>query len=276
MDWQSSTSGNRLDTIGAVLGTSAGTVITSPGSANTKTGAAWAALTTSTPVSASGITLTINNPTAIIASRLIDIGIGPSGSEIVIIPNILYTSGEADIPLIVYFPVRIPAGVRLAARMQTSSLSNTVTVSAILHTATWGTQVPSQRAVDYGTTLASSRGTVVDAGATANTKSATFTTIAAATAESCRGLIVALGNSIDASRTVAHWLIDVAVGAATAEKIVIPNYYARASINEEVRPATSPLFPVSIPAGSRLSARCQSNNITAGDRALDVVLYSIV
>jgi hypothetical protein len=275
MDWPASGGGNRFAAVGTIPGTSAGTVITANATAHVM--GAFVPFSLVTPISASGITLTINTPTTLVASYLINIGIGASGSEQIIIPNIIVSSGVLDLPAVVYFPVRIPAGVRLAAQVAASTASSTVTISGMLHGAVWGSPVPNQRVVAWRAgALVNSRGTAIDPGAVANTKPTTYTTVAAATTESARGLIIGLGNQIDLTRTVAHWLIDVAVGAAASERIIIPDYYARASVNETVMPVLSPVFPVSVPAGSRLSVRAQSNNITAGDRSFDVVLYSIV
>jgi hypothetical protein len=266
--------GNRLASVGFVPGTSAGTVVTAGGTAHAL--GAYVPLSAATPCAASGITLTINMPTTLVGTYLINVGVGASGSEQIIIPNLLVSSGILDIPVVVHFPIKIPAGVRLAAQMRCSTAASTVTIAAVLHTAATGAPVGLQRAVAYGAVTATSRGTLIDAGATANTKPSTWTTLIATTTESCRGLIIGLGNSIDISRGTAHWLIDVGIGAAASERALVGDYYARASVNETVLPGLSPVFPVSIPAGSRISARCQSNNITSGDRALDIVAYGLV
>ena len=273
MDWTQTTSGNRFSSVGTVTGTSAGTVITA-GAANVK--GSWVALSAATPVGASGVTLIMNNASAtLVASRLIDIGFGAAGAEMIVIPNILYCSGIVDVPAVVHFSIRVPNGVRLAARMAASTASTTITMSAILHTPVWSSLVPNQRVVAYGAGVASaSRGTSITPGGTANTKPTTWTTISASTTEAMRGIIIGLGNQVNATRSVCSWLIDVGVGPASSEQILIPDYAARGSTNETVEPMLSPMFPVSVPAGSRLSVRAACNVTTAN--LFDIVLYSVV
>jgi hypothetical protein len=271
MDWPATTSGNRFSDIGTSA-TSAGTLITA-GATNVKSG--WIQLVAAAPCGASGITIMINNPVAGTITRIIDVGVGASGFELVVIPNILVSSAIVDSPIVVYFPIRIPNGARVAMRMAASTASTTVTASVILHTTVWGTQVPNQRIVDYGTVAASSRGTTVTANTTtANTEGA-WVVLSASTTEACRGLIIGVGNGLNSTRTVTTaWLIDVGIGAAAAEQVLIPNYVVRGAANKTVEPNLSPVFPVSFPAGSRLCVRAQSNVTTIN--ALDVVVYSIV
>lgn len=278
MDWSASRGGNRYGASGVVTsGNTSGTVVTAPTTANTKTGAAWATLLpnpTDTP--GEGIALTMFNTSITITTRLIDIGIGASGSEKIIIPDLLYSNGIADIPSVVYFPIRIPLGVRLAARMQASSGASSIILSAIVHSGVWSGVVPLSRAIGYGATLASSRGISVDAGATVNTKPATWTTLAASTTEPARGLVVGVGNQILATRSAVTWLLDIGIGTAGSEKALIPNYLIRSNLSEMVTPNFSPFFPVSIPAGSRISARCQCSSSTSPSRLLDVMVYTVI
>lgn len=278
MDWPASHSGNRYGAVGVVTsGNSSGTIVTAATTANTKVGAAWAALLpnpTDTP--GDGIALTMFATSATVITRLVDIGIGASGSEKIIIPDLLYSNGIADTPSIVYFPIRIPLGVRLAARMQASSGASAIIISAIVHSGVWSGPVPRSYAVGYGATPASSRGISVDPGATLNTKPATWTTIAAATTEAARGLVIGIGNQINLTRSATTWLLDIGIGAAGSERALIPNYMIRSNLSEMVEPNFSPFFPVNIPAGSRISARCQCTSTTSPARLLDVMVYTVV
>lgn len=73
-----------------------------------------------------GLLININSNTARGASRnsVVDVGVGPSGQEIVLIPDLIagnaatYISGGSG--LWYYFPVAIPAGTRIAVRAQGS------------------------------------------------------------------------------------------------------------------------------------------------------------
>jgi hypothetical protein len=101
--------------------------------------------------------------------------------------------------------------------------------------------------VDAGTSLAVN----VASHASANTKGS-YVEIASSTAFHAQGIIVCIGKTNVSDR----FLIDIAIGAASSEYVVIPNLIARA---ENAAQITGQLFfPIAIPAGSRISARCQS------------------
>lgn len=63
--------------------------------------------------------------------------------------------------------------------------------------------------------------------------------------------------------TGANYLLDIAVGGAGSETIIVPNYHIGASNN--VSPGQRNFFiPLSIPAGLRLSMRCQAGGAAQG------------
>lgn len=84
----------------------------------------WSQMLASTTDDWFGILICISNNSTLSTSRnsVVDIGIGPSGSEVVLIPNLLagnavpYTSGG----LWYYFPVFVPGGSRISCRAQSS------------------------------------------------------------------------------------------------------------------------------------------------------------
>lgn len=273
MDWPP-TSGARMTATGVAASTSSGTTITVPTTANTKTGAAWAQLIAATTHAASAIYILFNGPTSRV---LMDIGIGASGSEQVLVPNIHSSapSGGAFNPVAALFPVYVPAGSRLSARMQGATASATGSLIVHLLGMGWDQPVPRNRILDYGTTLGTTRGISVDPGATANTKPATWTTIAATTSTVAKGIIIGVGNQGNTAMSSANWLVDVAVGAASSEQAIITDYRIISTTGNHVLPLYSPVFPVSLPAGVRLSMRAQSSIIDATDRLLDFLLYTI-
>ena len=112
----------------------------------------------------------------------------------------------------------------------------------------WGDVAEGQRYQSIGQNLATTSGIQVNAGN--SVKPATYTTIAAATAFGASGIYVNIVNS-----SPGRWLIDVAVGAAGSEVIVIPDIaYETPRTNER---ANQLFFPLSIAAGSRISARAR-------------------
>lgn len=110
-------------------------------------------------------------------------------------------------------------------------------------------------------------GTQISAPSTTHTKNTTYTTLIAATAYTSYGVMVSTVNS-----TTQRYVIDIAIGEATFEQIIIPDLVSfepttLIAINQ------SPhywYFPITIPAGSRISARSQAGVTFATTR---VALY---
>jgi len=100
-------------------------------------------------------------------------------------------------------------------------------------------------------TSGASNGTVVNASASANTKGA-WTELIASTGFAYAGF--QLFANTDTNNE--DFLIDIAIGAAASEKIVADNIF---SGTYRAHAAVMLQIPVGIPAGSRISARVQSN-----------------
>lgn len=261
--------GARVETIGALAsGTTSATAVVASGTVNTK--GSWAELTDSAPVACSSFLLIVNFD---LASYLMDIGIGPLGSEQILVPDI-HRSSAALMPTSFVFPVRIPAGARVVARSASTLASSSSSTCMYLMAEGFSGAIGRNRVVTYGAVTADSGGTSIDPGGTAHTKG-TWTQITASTPAAHKGLAIALGNQANATATGTSWLFDIAVGGSGSEQIMISNYRASASVNETVSPSFSPFFPVSIPQGSRLAMRSQCIVTDATDRLLDVVLYGL-
>lgn len=124
-----------------------------------------------------------------------------------------------------------------------------------------------QRWEAAGVAGASSSGTVVTANASANTKG-TYAELIAATSFDAGGILVILSRAPGGS--TAPVLCDIAIGAAASEQVLIPNLATDNSITGSLDPVY--FFPISIPAGSRLSARSQSST---GSIAIQVTAYLV-
>lgn len=94
-------------------------------------------------------------------------------------------------------------------------------------------------------------GTTVTASVTTNTKGA-YTELITSTGYDADGIMVTLQQN----NTVAGALMDFAIGAAGSEQIVMANVL----IGQTTRLSTYVFIPISLPAGSRVAARCQSTN----------------
>ena len=115
-------------------------------------------------------------------------------------------------------------------------------------------------------TPAAGSGTAVanPAGA-ANTKGTWVELIAATTFDSLL-VVVTLANA-SAVATDTSTLIDIGIGAAAAETVIIPDLLAGQTTSSNLTPR-SYIFPLRIPSGSRISARSQSVRTTGSNTVL--------
>lgn len=249
---------------------SAGTNITSAGSANTK--GSWIQLTASAPHTVDGIIVQLVDYSASTRDFLVDIGIGAAASEVALINN-LYCGSTPETPVYTYFlDVSIPAGTRISARSQAGAATQNCVCTVLLLARGPGSS-GLQKVTTIGATTASTAGTSIDPGASANTKGA-YTQLIASTVEKISALAVCIGNQAQQSRTQGRWLIDISIGAGGSEKIIIPDLVATCAVNRSILPGVV-FVPVEIPSGSRIAARAASDNNTATKRLFDLILYGM-
>lgn len=267
--------GQRYETsaVDAATSTASG-IVTAAGSANTK--GSWSQLIASTAQQSGALLIQIRKSAAGV-DYLVDIGIGGSGSEVVLIPNIRgdgTTSAHCRISPIIW-PVGVPAGTRISARCAASTLSSTCRVQVVPIAGGFAGGPPLSRVTDYGTNAADSGSVSVDSGGTtAHTKGA-YSQITGSTTNPAKALVIMLGQNTDANRSEADWLMDIAIGGSGSEQIVIPDLHLESSTNDDaVIPGAYGPIPCNIPAGTRLAVRAQSSIIVA-DRLFDVTLYGI-
>ena len=258
-----SLSPSQVATIGAVTGTSRGTTLTG-GSANTK--GAWVELSAATPIAASGFTLNLNRPAVVEGCYMVDVGIGAGGAEQVILSNIAIDLGSPNPGDAVFVPLAIAAGTRVAARMQADGGSATLQAQIFLHAGSFVSYIGLTRATTYGADTATSSGTQLPFG-TANTKGA-YAQLTAATTNPIRQLLLLMGLRSAAITTSASALIDVAVGAAASEVVIVENVSVFGSSNGDKYQPISVLIPISVNSGQRLTARAQYDQ----NAPLDVIV----
>lgn len=272
-DWNIIDGSNAIDTVGDTAADSGGKSITN-GTGNSK--GSWGEVIDSTPIAAAGFILMISQTNAaVLTDMLVDIGIGGSGSETVLIENIL-VSGRALLTMSVLFEIPIPAGTRVAARGQNPGGTGATTdVVPVLIPATFTSPSGLGRAATYGAVTGDSGGTAIDPGGSANTKGS-WGEIAASTTNPIRRLYVIIGNQGNVARTDCTWLVDIGIGGSGSEQVLIPDLLAAASTNNDiVTPAIVGPIPVDLPAGTRIAARCQCSITDATDRTLDIVLIGV-
>lgn len=251
-----------------------GTTVTG-GAANTK--GSYAQLIASSAFDCYAILVEFNDNRAAGVARtgLCDIAIGAAASETVIIPNLNcgYAGDGADSNACggqrYFFPLYIPSGSRISARMQ--SAAGAVTTRTFVHLfggptrPVWaGTTV-----TDYGTNLATSRGATVVPGTAGE---GTWTQVVASTTQAHS--YVAAGFGLDGSTNVAASIgyFDLGLGAAT-EVAIIENMPYGMSSAEQV----AFYYPIGIAApvasGTRIAARAYQRTGVASN--IDVIAYGV-
>jgi hypothetical protein len=266
------------ETIGIDTTASRGTLVTA---GNSDAKGSYAEVAASTSFDYAGIVVAPGFNSAL-ARYAIDIAVGAEASEQVILPDFLIGENTLGPYHPMFVPVGIPAGSRLAVRAQNSLAAGTNTLRftgiGIGANPRWPSP-SSTRAAALGFTSAGTKGTSIDPGGTAHTKGS-WVEVVATTAEEYRGLYYAVtvnNNGTTTGTTVSastHWLFDIGIGGSGSEVAVIPNIHWSV-ITSKIHYKNQSWYPVGIPAGSRLSVRCQCSVNTAVERIMDVVLYGL-
>jgi hypothetical protein len=263
--------------VGANLAASLGTAVAGNASANVV--GAYAQLIASAASDATWAVVCLTGFNVNGDAALVDIAIGAGGSEKIILQQLscgggasLSSSGRAQYA----FPVQIPSGSRVSARCQIDTAGDTLWANCQLFDGDF-TQIEGCAGVDsIGVDTTSSKGTAIDPGAVANTKGS-YVQLVASTARDYMGLTIVTDRGAGGNlggNSIFDWLIDVAVGAAGAEKIIIPDYHAGTYANTAL--AANPTFvPINIPSGTRIAARSQTTGITSPNRLIGVMLYGL-
>ncbi|GAB1823571.1 hypothetical protein [Herbidospora sp. RD11066] len=267
--------GQGAETVGVTSASSIGVAVTSAGTINTK--GSWTEIIAATSSDATGMIVNIGRGHTQTADFLVDIGIGGSGSETVLIPNLKADNGTSLLgPGQIIIPIGVPAGSRLSARCQATAASAVSRIQVLLQRGSWLGQPPLSRVTDYGTVTGDSGATSIDPTTTANTKGL-WAQIAASTANPMRAMLVAIGNVANSNRSAGDWLVDIGIGGSGSEVVIIADWHIEASTSDDViYPRYLGPIGVNIPAGTRLAARAQSTTMAdSADRLFDLAIYGI-
>lgn len=208
---------------------------------------------------------------------LVDIAIGGAGSETVIVANLACGAGTgaASRKGAFFIPIPIRAGTRISARCQATTISTTVDVKVHLLGSLPGGMDSFGKCVTYGANTATTQHTTVDPGATINTNGA-WTQIVAATDYACKAIIVDHSNLVQLTRTACNWMVDIAIGAAAAETAIIQNLHFECVTTEDaILHGPTPILPVAIRAGARISARASCGINTATVRNIPIGILAL-
>jgi hypothetical protein len=253
-----------LDQKGITSGAVGGTVVTA-GAVNTK--GAYAQLVAATTYAAEGIMVVATTKGT--ADYLIDIAIGAAASEQVVVPNIA-ASGATYLSRVYFFPVKIPAGVRVAARSQASTASAAISVHIGLVSSGF-LGIPGYHRVEaLGANTTDSGGGALTAPGVINTMSA-WAQIGGATAFPYKWIVPSIGDQAITARTSGQrYMFEVGIGAGGAQSLLIPGIPAGTSSTSFADSGRCG-FPINVPAGSSLWGRYSSSALTT--LGADLILY---
>lgn len=217
-------------------------------------------------------------------SALLDIGIG-AGPTWVINDLLVPAARQAISPnnAVYLLPFHVPSGVQVSARARITGVT-AKSMGVICHLLSGvfiggpGGGLSKVDAIGLNATAANARGTDVDPGASANTKSAFASSVLTTSCpRDIKMCYVAVGTGGQTANGSADWLVDIGVGAAGVETVLLPNLYFTMSNNiaQGPTPVAQGPFPCNIPAGTRIAARAQCGNTTTGVRQIDVMLIGI-
>lgn len=116
----------------------------------------------------------------------------------------------------------------------------------------------------YTGTTSAELGASVAATATPHQKNTTYTTLIASTSEHSYGIFVRCMNTAVAT-TITDALVDIAIGAAASETVIIPNLIAGhlgATGIASMGMGGMYFFPIVIPSGTRISATAQGTVVS--------------
>ncbi len=266
-DWPTLSDGAKYEA-GVDTTISAGFRLPYVGTVNVK--GAWVQLIASTSFHVQSMLIVL---TSNVASKLFDIAIGAVGAEQVIVSNLLLgTLQYGNMTRAFWIPISVPAGSRISARHQGSLGFVYSWVSVHILAGGFMGSAPFGRVTTYGANTAASRGTQIDPGGTANTKGA-WVEVTAASTNPTKAMLLGFSEGVSNLLPPVKWLVDVGIGSAGAEIVVIPNLALYADAN--VRNAMPNLgwLPCQIPSGTRITVRAQCD-LTSANK-FDIAVYGV-
>lgn len=249
--------------------------VASRGAANAK--GSYVQLTASTNFPYTSVTLQGSPTGGGGQTYLIDVAVGGAGSEQVIVPNVLLDSarGANMNGICIELPIAVPAGSRLAARVQEVSGAGTRTVDVTVIGRNGGSGARPAglgTVVNYGADTSTTNGVLVDPGAVANTYGA-WTQITASTSRDHNALIAILGTNKQGGTLVdSVYFFQIGIGDAGSETM-LTEFMSNMSSSVSRLMINSLMVEYQVPTGSRLSMRSKCvSSATANARHTTAIL----
>lgn len=233
---------------------------------------AWTQLVASCPFDTMWVMLEVQGGAS---EYLIDVGIGPVGSEVAVLPQIGFSGvvGGTSHVNSYSIPFTIPMGERISIRAMTS---NAVAQNLIVNLyATYaGFLGEGEYTVGVGiiNTASAVRGSVIDPGAVANTKGA-WVTLATAGVVGLyfQYILLFVGTNQNAQTVSKNWSVDIAIGAAGSEQLVIPDIRFYLDVGYKlILPSVIGPIPWMNFGSARIAARASCDSALATERIIYV------
>lgn len=259
-DWLNMQEAGRVSATGEAFTIAGGGGVTfTCGAANTKGN--WAVVSAATPWEAHGICVSL----AIKSSggdQLVDIGMGTAAAECVIVPNIYWTGGSSSsYNKCFWFPINIPAGVRLVVRGQSIAGATTGLASVCLFQHGFMGVPSCGTIVSLGANTGTTGGIALGAPAGNNTWGA-WTQVIASGTQHFNWIMPVFGDAGVTTRTSGQRFFgQIGMGAAAAEIAIGPEY-PWSSSSTAFSTNMWHGFWTDVPASERIVARYGSNATT--------------
>ncbi len=263
-----------FEVVGTSDSDSGATDLNAGGTINTKP-STFTELDASTAVAVKGFWVCLQN-SSVAREFLVDIATGGSGSEVVIVENILVSNSDvAGHGVHLFFPISIASGTRLSARCQSDGISAIIECAIIIQDDS-GLDITALTNCDtLGADTSDSGGKQVDPGATPNTKGV-YSELVASSAQNYKALTIIIGAGGNAALSTAGFLLDIATGPGGTEVDFLKNITLGSGNQSDLLfPAIIGPIACDIPASSRISARAQTSITNAADRVFDIILLGM-
>lgn len=204
------------------------------------------------------------------AKTTFDIGVGAAAAEAKIVTQMLFGLTNGSLMNEMYY---IPIAVAKGSRISMLSSSGTLKVVVYGIVDNFDGLPGFQKLENVGTS--SGAGTGINTGTTVNTKVA-YVQLSASTTYTWGGIILAFSETSAASSN-GSFLVDIAVGAAAAESVLLSNIAAEynATLGRMMKPVCLGPFNCAVPKSSRISFRAQGSSGTNGN-TFDLGVYGLV
>jgi len=209
---------------------------------------------------------------------LVDIAIGASGSETVIVENLSFAASQdaaKEYGTALVFPVQLPQGSRISVRGQCSyALVSTIQVNIVpILNGGFRSNSPLSCVDTYGANTSDSGGVEVAIGDGAFSS---WTQITSSLTNSVKGFYLALSpDDSDSAKTSLSAQLEIGVGSSGNEVVVVDDwsfaggYYSYRG--GRFWPNYTPFFGIQIAEGERVSVRAKGSS----DDTMDVILYGV-